>query len=1364
MLLTLQKIALLLPLCALSLWLAGCGEGAGLQSTDTVFTVRQKSPARIELEVFPALMPADGISTAQVLARVYNDEGSLSGPDVAVSFGLTSRLGTVTQNGNVNQSGVAPAIYTAGTVPGTTTIVARAGNASATVNITLVEQVSRNFSASVVQSAGSTNSLDVAVTVPGVPPQQTGGVAVSVQAIDQDGVALPATYYPTGGAGVTDLAGNFTSRIFLGPLTTAQIQNGVQGFVVVTVNSRNLTLIPFSIAGGGGGSGSGPRAPTFPDSVVFTPSQISFGVRDNSTISIPLRAQFPQNARGFAAVFTLNPGFGTAAAGGITGFFTPSTPGGATGPTQSVVVSADGTASTTLVLTNVRSSQIGSGLVLAANTRVDATINGVPFQFAGSAPVTLLPNTQPLSLLALTATPTRLSVSAGASFSVTMTARVQAQDGSFPAGVFVTFGSDQSRGVIFPTTQATDASGVARATFSIDQVPASLLANGLFLTLRASAPSGSGTNLQATTSVFVSPSFGPPDHLVLSSNVRPNPTTSTIFVQGSSFPTVTQITYDVLDINDNVARSATERVQFVLENGGLKGGESLEPGAGTSLTTGALILNGRATTTLRSGIRAGTVRIIAFIDNVISNGQPDPGEPRSEPITISISGGLPSGQNLSIVPGVLNISGLIRADLTDLLTAYLADQFNNPVIAGTRVSFRSYDRVTLDSAASVTANGVVTSTSSRATGVLVSQLPSPVSGFVGVQAQTNAGVDATALTIAQDPARTNQLYVGTDGGGVYQGVFNPSGFLPFGNLAWQNVGTGRTGLENGYVRALAIDPRTGLNGILYAGTERGLFRSTGSGGVWLARSGSGRVENEIPTPGFSTPPATPTTFTLTRASTMSRARTIIRENGVRRFDFVYDSPTQIRFIQTRGEPAPVAANLRVSYDFDQALPDRVPVTSIVVSRNTFQNATPNEDNAIVYAGTLGGGVFRSTDGGTTWVAINTGLKNLNVLTLVHARMPSRTQDIVLLAGTQGGGVFKLTGGNPALGGQFRVLDEALVTDAQAGTSLRWDSANLNLTATHILSMASDPDRPIDNGLPFRVYVGTDVGGVFRTLTNNLFTALPAALSWSPATRNVSAANLSNTRVTGLAVDPQSLAVFASTLDDADPKNPIGGMFRSTDNGSLFFPIGSPLSGSAQPLQNSRLRSVSIAGGLLFVGGDGRQMWLSRNPLDAVTASVQFTEVGRIGSLASATITVNPQIDNNIYDTTRVLFSGSPQVVITPLSGNFTIGAAGAQDFLVTISDANGNPLPGSTTVTITSSPKGTPSRTTISIPDTLEGGTDFAFNVVNDLAAVTATSGTATGATGITISVKATINLPSGGTSTAEDSIARQLVPPVTGP
>ena len=56
----------------------------------------------------------------------------------------------------------------------------------------------------------------------------------------------------------------------------------------------------------------------------------------------------------------------------------------------------------------------------------------------------------------------------------------------------------------------------------------------------------------------------------------------------------------------------------------------------------------------------------------------------------------------------------------------------------------------------------------------------------------------------------------------------------------------------------------------------------------------------------------------------------------------------------------------------------------------------------LYAGTWGGGVFRSTDSGATWTAVNTGLTNQSVYALaINPLTPS-----TLYAGTWGGGVFR----------------------------------------------------------------------------------------------------------------------------------------------------------------------------------------------------------------------------------------------------------------------------------------------------------------------------------------------------------------------
>jgi photosystem II stability/assembly factor-like uncharacterized protein len=62
------------------------------------------------------------------------------------------------------------------------------------------------------------------------------------------------------------------------------------------------------------------------------------------------------------------------------------------------------------------------------------------------------------------------------------------------------------------------------------------------------------------------------------------------------------------------------------------------------------------------------------------------------------------------------------------------------------------------------------------------------------------------------------------------------------------------------------------------------------------------------------------------------------------------------------------------------------------------------DPANVYAGTYGAGVYASTDGGTTWNPMNTGLTCNNVLSLALRPGAENT----LYAGTEGGSVFKTT--------------------------------------------------------------------------------------------------------------------------------------------------------------------------------------------------------------------------------------------------------------------------------------------------------------------------------------------------------------------
>ncbi|MBI1922622.1 hypothetical protein HYR99_00075 [Candidatus Poribacteria bacterium] len=105
--------------------------------------------------------------------------------------------------------------------------------------------------------------------------------------------------------------------------------------------------------------------------------------------------------------------------------------------------------------------------------------------------------------------------------------------------------------------------------------------------------------------------------------------------------------------------------------------------------------------------------------------------------------------------------------------------------------------------------------------------------------------------------------------------------------------------------------------------------------------------------------------------------------------------------------------------------------------------TPN--GSLLYAGTgSGGGVFRSTDGGNSWTAVNSGLTDVDVRALAICPDTPTT----MYAGTNAGGVFRSTDGGD-----------------------HWTAVNTGLTNFSVWALAIRPDTPI-------LYAGTFGNSVF----------------------------------------------------------------------------------------------------------------------------------------------------------------------------------------------------------------------------------------------------------------------------------------------
>jgi phosphodiesterase/alkaline phosphatase D-like protein len=202
----------------------------------------------------------------------------------------------------------------------------------------------------------------------------------------------------------------------------------------------------------------------------------------------------------------------------------------------------------------------------------------------------------------------------------------------------------------------------------------------------------------------------------------------------------------------------------------------------------------------------------------------------------------------------------------------------------------------------------------------------------------------------------------------------------------------------------------------------------------------------------------------------------------------------------------------------------------------------------LFAGTCTGGVFVSTNNGTSWTALNSGLptgsSNQSLVTS-FAFIPTETGDTNIFAGTW----------------------EGVYLSTNNGSS--WTSVSSGLTNSHVQSFALLPNGSGGTN----IFAGT-WGGLFLS-TNN-------GSSWK-AVNTV----LTNTFVSSLLVNGTNL--FAGTDTN--------GVFLSTDSGTNWTAVGS---GLPMSLENSTLVSSLIAcpngigGTNLFAGTERDGIFISTN--------------------------------------------------------------------------------------------------------------------------------------------------------------------------
>jgi len=416
-------------------------------------------------------------------------------------------------------------------------------------------------------------------------------------------------------------------------------------------------------------------------------------------------------------------------------------------------------------------------------------------------------------------------------------------------------------------------------------------------------------------------------------------------------------------------------------------------------------------------------------------------------------------------------------------------------------------------------------------------LPSP--SYYVVTAVVNGTETAKSTEVSASQKRMTALYVGTGGGGIFSS--GPAGEF----RRTSNSGLDSDGVDGLDVSTLLIDP-TVLHTApptLYAGTRGGFYRSVDGGDSWL-----------------------PHNTGLTMPAILSLAQ---GSGGL----LYAGTPAGIFKGVADGSANWVSIGV----------PAMGSVTSIAVDPVDAQT---------IYATSATGGIFKSTDGGTTWSTINQGLTTTDIRSiLVHPK----NKNLIYAGGV--GTLFQSTDG----GGRWTPIDLGsldnvanplptasvksiisgsngiLYSGGSAGVfksvdqGKSWTLMNTRLASGEVQALVTDPSQPgvvyaaiagfgiyksldgggswrdtngpsfvtslvIDPNQPSHLYAGTSGAGVVRGTVG-----LDGHLSWSPMN-----AQLPTRGVNSLALVPGSGQGSSPTLYAGMFQN---GLFKVLDDGS-----------------------------------------------------------------------------------------------------------------------------------------------------------------------------------------------------------------------
>jgi len=483
--------------------------------------------------------------------------------------------------------------------------------------------------------------------------------------------------------------------------------------------------------------------------------------------------------------------------------------------------------------------------------------------------------------------------------------------------------------------------------------------------------------------------------------------------------------------------------------------------------------------------------------------------------------------------------------------------------------------------------------------------------YAGVNQWTSNGPEGGWIRpLAIAPVSPTTLYAGTCGNGLFKSTD--------GGASW----TALTSLVDDCIYALAITPSNPA--ILYAGGTRGVFKSTDGGAHWVLVNSYGAIS------ALAVDPRNPMVL-YALANGFDGAGIYKSTDGGASWTISFSAtsgPLPTLVIDPQ-DPTTLYAGRLKSTDAGASW---VPLTCDVCVGAISALAIDSVDSTTLYVGTteysslgerVGGGVFKSVDGGASWS--DTGLVNVPISTLTI----DPTAPATIYAGTTGNGVFKSIDGGAS-----------------------WTATSFGLTNAYIEALIINPTSPLT------VYVGTVRDGVFKstnggiswTASNTgLINAFVPALAIDPVTPRtvyagangkvfkstdggahwvVRSSGLDDPFINTLAIDPQHPTVLYAGTSEA-------GVFKSIDAGTNWAPQNAGF-----PEANDGLSIGALAinphdpqtlyasvNGVVFKSTNGGTSWVvSNNGLTSTTGVYAFAGVNALA--------IDPMTPTKLYAATN----------------------------------------------------------------------------------------------------------------------------------